>query len=243
MLGLIADITGILSFIMSIAIFFVSHSLLRDMAKRQQDYNSKRIDIQSDLIALRDNIWKDHLDNLEIRSRLRQALYSYRNQYWLIAFPFRLYHIQCSLHYIKGPIKPKNKERLCNHKDNSLCWVRYCQSQIELKPLPPSPLDDGPFNIANSFALLSKGIDTENSYVCHYNQGYFFLLLYDTLLQNSLTLRVQTDSAEYSRIYLSTSDTDDVNVVAQLKRLYNLISSHESTQDVDNFINSFINGE
>ena len=128
-------------------------------------------------------------------------------------------------------------------KDNSLCWVRYCQSQIELKPLPPSPLDDGPFNIANSFALLSKGIETENSYVCHYKQGYFFLLQYDTLLQNSLTLRVQTDSAEYSRIYLSTSDTDDVNVVAQLKRLYNLISSHESTQDVDNFINSFINGE
>ncbi len=68
MLGLIADITGILSFIMSIAIFFVSHSLLRDMAKRQQDYNSKRIDIQSDLIALRDNIWKDHLDNLEIEA-------------------------------------------------------------------------------------------------------------------------------------------------------------------------------
>lgn len=117
MLGLIADITGILSFFVSVAVFFFSHSIFRNMSERQQDYNSKRLEMQTDLIALRDNIWKDYLDNLEIRSRLRQALYSYRNRYWLIAFPFRLYHIQCSLHYIKGPIKSKNKERLCNHID------------------------------------------------------------------------------------------------------------------------------
>lgn len=117
MLSTVADIAGILSFCMSIVLFVISHSLLKDATDQRLDYNNERLNIQSDLMSLRDNIWKDNLDNLKIRSQLRQALYSYRNRYWFIAFPFRLFHIQRSLHYIKKPIKPCNKEKLCAHID------------------------------------------------------------------------------------------------------------------------------
>ena len=117
MLSTIADIVGILSFFMSIILFIISHTLLKNATEQRRDYNKERFDIQSDLISLRDNIWDDNLDNLEIRSKLRQALYSYKNKYWFIAFPFRLYHIQRSLHYIKGPIPNEKKETLCNHID------------------------------------------------------------------------------------------------------------------------------
>lgn len=117
MLSTIADIAGILSFCMSIVLFALSHSLLKNSTEQRLEYNNERFKIQSDLISLRDNIWKDNLDNLKIRSQLRQALYSYRNRYWFIAFPFRLFHIQRSLHYIKKPIDPGNKEKLCNHID------------------------------------------------------------------------------------------------------------------------------
>ena len=117
MLSFIADIAGIISCLISFILFVLSHSLLRNSTEQRIDYNRERINIQSDLISLRDNIWEDKLDNIKIRSKLRQALYSYRNRYWFIAFPFRLYHIQCSLHYIKKSIPDDKKEKLCNHID------------------------------------------------------------------------------------------------------------------------------
>lgn len=118
MLSTISDITGILSFIMSILLFFLSHSLLRNATEKRKDYNIERLKIQSELMTLRDNIWEDNLDNLKIRSQLRQMLYSYRNRYWFIAFPFRLFHIQRSLYYVKGSsISETKKETLCNHLD------------------------------------------------------------------------------------------------------------------------------
>lgn len=117
MLSTIADIAGIISCFVSLIIFLLSHSLLKNSTEQRADYNKERFDIQSDLISLRDNIWEDNLDTIELRSKLRQALYSYRNKYWFIAFPFRLYHIQRSLHYIKAPIPSNKKELLCNHID------------------------------------------------------------------------------------------------------------------------------
>lgn len=117
MLSTIADITGILSFCISIVLFVLSHSLWKNSTEQRRDYNANRLEIQSDLMSLRDNIWRDQLDNMEIRSKLRQALYSYRNRYWFIAFPFRLFHIQQSLHFINGPIKEEDKEALCKHID------------------------------------------------------------------------------------------------------------------------------
>lgn len=117
MLSTIADVAGILSFGMSIVLFVLSRSLFKNATEQRKEYNSERLDIQSDLIALRYNIWDDKLDNPQIRSKLRQALYSYRNKYWFIAFPFRLFHIQRSLHYTQKPIPAHKKEILCNHID------------------------------------------------------------------------------------------------------------------------------
>ena len=118
MLSTLADITGLLSFFMSIVLFIYSHSILKNATEQRKDYNKERLEIQSELISLRDNILKDELDNMRIRSKLRQILYSYRNRYWFISFPFRFYHIQRSLHYSKKSLIPEDKkEVLCNHID------------------------------------------------------------------------------------------------------------------------------
>lgn len=118
MLSTIADIAGILSFIMSIVLFFISHSILKYSKQQRENYNKERFNIQSDLAALRDNILEDNLYTPQIRSRLRQAIYSYRIKYWFISFPFCLYHIQFSLFLIKKlPDDEKSRERLCEHLD------------------------------------------------------------------------------------------------------------------------------
>lgn len=125
MLSTIADIAGILSFFMSIILFILSRSLFKNATEQRKEYNSKRLEIQSELISLRDNIWEDNLDNLKIRSKLRQALYSYRNRYWFIAFPFRLYHIQRSLHYIKKQYLLTKKKIYANISITSLeIWIK-----------------------------------------------------------------------------------------------------------------------
>ena len=111
-LGIVSDIAGIISCFVTFILFVLSHSLLKNSTEQRIDYNNERINIQSELISLRDNIWEDNLDTLMVRSKLRQALYSYRDRYWFIAFPFRLY-----LHYIKKPIPKDKKEKLCNHID------------------------------------------------------------------------------------------------------------------------------
>ena len=89
MLGTISDIAGILSFIMSIILFCISHSILKYSKQQRKDYNSERHSIQ----------------------------YSYRIKYWFISFPFCLYHIQLSLFLLKETLDDKHTEMLCKHID------------------------------------------------------------------------------------------------------------------------------
>lgn len=113
MLSKIADIMGILSFLVSIVIFFISHSIFKNINYHQKEYNEERIDLQIALIALRQNIWDDNLSDISIRSKLRTELYKYRQKYWKISSPICLWHIYRSLRITHGGITSANKEKLC----------------------------------------------------------------------------------------------------------------------------------
>lgn len=113
----IADIFGILGFIISVLTYLLSRSIFKNVKTQKIEYNSERIDIQSSLDALRLNIWEDNLDNIKIRSQLRQALYSYFNKYWSISSPRCIFHLLKSIHYSKKPIPEDKREKLCNSLD------------------------------------------------------------------------------------------------------------------------------
>lgn len=116
-ISLIADILGIATFVASIGTFIMSRNLLKHYTQLKIDYNKERLNIQSDLISLRNNILVDKLTNREFRSKLRETLYADRNKYGMLYFPFRLLKIQQCLFYIKGPISPKHLEKLCDILD------------------------------------------------------------------------------------------------------------------------------
>lgn len=125
-------------------------------------------------------------------------------------------------------------------KHHSLKWVKLSESNMQLKPLAENPFglmkqaigDDGIYHVNN-----------ENSYISSYANGTFALLLYDAVLFESyVCLRVQTADSPNSKVYLSTNVTENVNEVAQLKRLYNLINDTYTSLDIDTFIDDFING-
>lgn len=131
-------------------------------------------------------------------------------------------------------------------KDDALHWTKYDDSNVILKPLPGSPLNDSlKYTGKVSLSLLeSKKLDRSNSYLCEYESGVIFLLLYSGFASSDIELRVQTKKSEYSKVYASFDiDVKDLSLIAQLKRLYNLVSSRKSIADIDEFVSNFIESE
>lgn len=132
-------------------------------------------------------------------------------------------------------------------KDNSILWVNLSISNISLKPLPSTKLNDSLFSSISSSveSLNGPSLSTEDSYVGQLGDGYFFLLLYQNMFNNNhLILRVQTKSSSNSRIYATSNETEEnLEISSQLKRLYNLINDSYCTKDIDSFINQFIKSE
>lgn len=130
-------------------------------------------------------------------------------------------------------------------KTEELSWKPYSNFESVLKPLYSSPLKLSPM-ISASQSITKPVLIPEESYVCIYNNGYFFLLLYRSmLLGTEITLRVQTKSSENSKIYASTSSDseDNLQISSQLKRLYNLVESTPVFAEIDEFIDNFISNE
>lgn len=132
-------------------------------------------------------------------------------------------------------------------KDSSIVWSKCCNSSFDIKPLPQSSLDnDFKKTLSYTVELLSANskyniLDSNNSYVSSFKNGMFFLLLYVSPIDgNELELRVQTENSPTSKIFASTND-NDIKVSSQLKRLYNIVDSENSTMGIDAFVNSFIN--
>ncbi len=76
----------------------------------------------------------------------------------------------------------------------------------------------------------------ESCYYADYHGGRFFLI-YDGASYD-ITLLVQTSSSSYSQVYASTLDENSIDIVSELKRLYNLVDSMD--YDVFTFVNDFI---
>lgn len=124
-------------------------------------------------------------------------------------------------------------------KAGELSWKPYSNFESDLKPIYTSPLDSNTVSKTITNINIST-ITPEDGYVCTYNNGYFFLLLYRRWISDvEIVLRVQTKISKNSKICASTSE-DNLQISAQLKRLYNLVENAPSLTEIDNFINDFI---
>ncbi|MGN1158226.1 MAG: hypothetical protein ACI4TK_18805 [Agathobacter sp.] len=117
MLSTIADILGILSFLLSIFVLIMSHSVFKYVNSQKQEYDDERTQLQSSLMALRNNIWKDNLTGIKTRSKLRTELYSYLQKYWKISSPLCLFHIFRSIRICRKDYNDTDKEKLCDSID------------------------------------------------------------------------------------------------------------------------------
>ncbi len=111
MLSTIANICGIISFVVSILTFIVTKTILKDVALTRTQYEHERFQLQTSLMALRDNILEDNQPlNLKYRSQIRTILYTYRQKYLPISSLSCLYHLMRATHFCKK-INPSQNER------------------------------------------------------------------------------------------------------------------------------------
>lgn len=117
MFSTIADILTVISFFMSLIVFFMSHSIFKYVKMQRKEYDDERIQLQTSLVAIRNNIWKDNLTGIKIRSKLRTELYTYLLKYWKISSPICLIHIFRSLKICRKDFSNRQREKLCESID------------------------------------------------------------------------------------------------------------------------------
>lgn len=130
-------------------------------------------------------------------------------------------------------------------KNSTITWNKYSNTNYEIKPLPKSSLDNNHALSDVSLADTAEYTTFEptNSYVSAFGDGIFLLLFYSSILfGNRLDLRVQTKNSQTSKIFAST-ESKNVEISSQLKRLYNIADSANSTLDIDTFVDNFVKSE
>ena len=76
MFSIIADIVSIVSCVVSVLTFISTHTILKNTKYQRTEYENERRNIQSSLMALRDNIWEDNVElTLKFRSKIRTELF------------------------------------------------------------------------------------------------------------------------------------------------------------------------
>lgn len=108
-LGCIADILGILSFILSLNIF---RKINQKTESQKETYKAEREQLFISLSALQQNIWDDGLINAKIQDALQTKIFEYQVKYLFISTPRCIFHaFRCS-HLLKSGITKSNEIKI-----------------------------------------------------------------------------------------------------------------------------------
>mgnify|MGYP004519281919 FL=1 len=131
MLGTFADVVTILSFGVSLLTFVSAHTILKNTKYQRTEYESERRDIQSSLIALRDNVLQDNMElSLKLRSKIRTELFSYRQKYLTISSLPCIYHLTRAIHLCNNEMPDMEcREKLCTSLDFLIARFNKSEAQ------------------------------------------------------------------------------------------------------------------
>ena len=128
----VADILGIISFFVSLFTFIAARTILKDVKSKRNEYEQERFQLQTSLMALRDNIVEDNRPlNLKYRSQIRTILYTYRQKYLPISSLSCLFHLMRATHFFKKMRPNQNeREKLCLSLDFLI--ARFNKTEVEI---------------------------------------------------------------------------------------------------------------
>lgn len=131
MFSFIADVITIIGFVISVLTFVSTHTILKNTSYQRTEYENERRNIQSSLMALRDNIWEDNVTlTLKFRSKIRTELFSYRQKYLVISSLPCIYHLTRAIRLCNNEIlNAKYREKLCASLDFLI--ARFNKSEVQ----------------------------------------------------------------------------------------------------------------
>lgn len=109
MLGYIADILSVVSFVISLGIF---RKIYAKTETQKKAYNKERNDLLSHLLALRQNIWNDGLTSIKIQDQLETEIFTYQIKYLLISSPRCVFHAFRCTYLLKYGINEANSAKV-----------------------------------------------------------------------------------------------------------------------------------
>ena len=117
MLGTIADILGIVSFILTIVLLIYSEALRGEIEAQSEAYRDEQYNVRNQLIALRKNIWEDNLLNRRMISQIRTSLYTFRQKYRRVLKWEDKWRIWQTLRMLDQPPSAVDHNMLCKELD------------------------------------------------------------------------------------------------------------------------------
>lgn len=104
MLSTIADVVGILSFLLTITLLVRSETMRKEIESQRLDYKKEQKEIRQNLIALRSNVIDDNLLNQKVISDIRTQLFAFQQKFRRILNRNDKKHMKATLKILeKGP--------------------------------------------------------------------------------------------------------------------------------------------
>lgn len=128
MLGAIADILGIISFIMTIILLIYSESLRKQIHAQRKDYREQQHDIRIVLQGFRDSVYLDNLQTMQVRSGIRTALMTYTHNYKYVLSWRDRRRIRQAINLMSPDAQGLNKEVVCEHLDYLI--ARFSKNEV-----------------------------------------------------------------------------------------------------------------
>jgi uncharacterized membrane protein YhiD involved in acid resistance len=113
----IADITGIISFIITVILIFLSNDIRKEISRQRRDYQNEQESIKNILMALRENIWSDNLLDIKIKSQIRTQLYSFQQKFKKLLSKNDKQHIRVTLIILDKDVEDISRDILCKELD------------------------------------------------------------------------------------------------------------------------------
>lgn len=109
--GRIADIFGVISFLLSLGIF---RKIYAEAEIQKAAYVEERDELLMHLIALRKNIWSDGLTSVKIQDTLQTKMFEYQVKYFFISSPRCIFHAFRCTYLLKNGMTNSNTHKIRN---------------------------------------------------------------------------------------------------------------------------------
>lgn len=111
-LSKIADIFGIIGFLISLLSLNVVRKVYSNITTKKESYNNEREALITHLSALQENIWSDNLMSPKIQDTLQTKVFEYQIKYLFISSPRCIFHAFRCTHLLKKGINNANTKKI-----------------------------------------------------------------------------------------------------------------------------------